>query len=87
MSDFRSDSDNTLSAQICEIVADTLGIDGGVTPNQTFQSLGADSIDMATLIVTLQDEFPAASELDESALVNIQTAGEVAEFVKTQINN
>jgi len=72
-----------LQNQVCDIVAEVLGLDTRIDPDNTFKSLGADSIDMATLIVTLQDEFPASDQIDESAFANITTPGEIAEFINT----
>ncbi len=72
-----------LERQICDIVAECLGLDQSVTPEQTFKELGADSIDMATLIVTLQDEFAEQDTIDESLLAEIKTPADIIELINT----
>lgn len=70
-----------LEQQVCDIVAECLGLDQTVSPSQTFKELGADSIDMATLIVTLQDEFAEDTTIDESLLANIKTPAEIITLI------
>ena len=71
-----------LEQQVCDIVAECLGLDQTVSPEQTFKDLGADSIDMATLIVTLQDEFSEQNTIDESLLAGIKTPAEIIKLIK-----
>lgn len=73
----------SIDLQVCDIVAECLGLDETVTADQTFKELGADSIDMATLIVTLQDEFAEQKSIDESLLANIKTPAEIIKLIKT----
>lgn len=73
----------TIDQQVCDIVAECLGLDQTVAADQTFKELGADSIDMATLIVTLQDEFAEQESIDESLLANIKTPAEIIKLIKT----
>jgi len=75
--------DRLLESKVCEIVSDVLGLDSTVTSEQTLKSLGADSIDIATLIVTLQDEFPSENTLEESMMANVQTPAEITLLVKS----
>ena len=70
-----------LERQICDIVAECLGLDQSVSPLQTFKELGADSIDMATLIVTLQDEYAEHDSIDESLLAEIKTPADIIQLI------
>ena len=70
-----------LERQICGIVAECLGLDQSVASDQTFKELGADSIDMATLIVTLQDEYAEHDSIEESLLAEFQTPADIIQLI------
>lgn len=46
----------SIAEKVKEIVEDTLGVDE-VRNDQTFEELGADSLDTVELIMTIEDEF------------------------------
>ena len=52
--------------KIVETIADSKGIDASsVTPESTFKDLGVDSLDIAEMVMTLEDEFNITIELEE----------------------
>jgi len=73
----------SIEQQVCDMVAECLGFDQVVSPDQTFKELGADSIDMATLIVTLQDEFAEHDSIDENLLAEIKTPRDIIQLINT----
>lgn len=90
ITDLNSGTSNGLSSeqakiqsQVCDIVAEVLGVDAEIDATQTLKDLGADSIDIATLIVTLQDEFPSENTIDDSMMENIQTPAEITQLILT----
>lgn len=76
-------SENTkLLNHVREVVTEILGLDSTVQATDTLKDLGADSIDIATLIVTLQEEFPNGNAIEESMLENIQTPAEITRLIE-----
>lgn len=76
------DAQQELTSAVCEIVAEVLGLDEAVQPEQTFQELGADSIDLATLAVTLQDEFPDDQPIDEKTMTSLRSPADVVRLLE-----
>jgi acyl carrier protein len=68
--------------RIAKVVAETLKVDRArITPNSQFiVDLGADSVDMFTLLTQLEDEFGATIS-DEDA-EKLKTVGAVHEYIK-----
>ncbi|MDA0322340.1 MAG: acyl carrier protein [Verrucomicrobia bacterium] len=54
-----------------------------VSGESTIESLGFDSLSILDLIYDIQQEFDA--EFDAEQLVSIQTVGELAEFLSSQL--
>ncbi len=75
------DQDQTYE-RIVKVVMETLKVDRGrITPTSRFvEDLGADSIDMFTLVTQLEDEF-AATINDEDA-TKLPTVGAVLDYVQ-----
>lgn len=49
------------------ILAEYKGIDAGaITPESTFQDLELDSLDVAELVMSLEDEFGTSIDLDDT---------------------
>jgi acyl carrier protein len=71
-----------VAAKVRQIVASHLGIDGQVIePGMSFsQDLGADSLDMAELMIAFEDEF--AVEIDKTDAMNIRTVQDVVRFIE-----
>ena len=52
--------------KIVETIVDSKGIDAAsVTPDSTFKDLNVDSLDIAEMVMTLEDEFGITIELEE----------------------
>lgn len=62
-------------------VADTLSVDKEtLTLETTFDSLGADSLDMVELSMEVEEEFGIA--IEQSDIAAISTLGDAVEFIK-----
>ena len=70
--------------KIVETIVDSKGIDASsVTPESTFKDLNVDSLDIAEMVMTLEDEFGITIELEEGIatvqdlvnLINARIAG------------
>lgn len=52
--------------KVAEVLADYKGMDAGdITPESSFADLKLDSLDVAELVMNLEDEFGVSIELDE----------------------
>ena len=52
--------------KIVETIVDSKGIDAAsITPDSTFKDLNIDSLDIAEMVMTLEDEFGITIELEE----------------------
>jgi acyl carrier protein len=71
------------------MVVDLLKVDPGkVTPETSFSDLGADSLDMVELLMSIEDTFEPFGEMkipEEEA--NIATVGEAVERIDTYVEN
>ncbi|MDD3222065.1 MAG: acyl carrier protein [Clostridia bacterium] len=69
--------------KIQNIVVDALGVDASeVTPEATFEKLGADSLDLVELVMSLEDEFGASIPTEDlEKLLSIQ---DVMDYLKAQ---
>lgn len=76
-----SKESSEIQNKVCEIVTDVLGLDSKVDASQSLQDLGADSIDIATLVVTLQDEFPSEQVIEDRMMENIRTPAEITQLI------
>lgn len=66
--------------QLIETIADITGIDANViTMETTMDELGLDSLDTAGLTLDLEDQFKI--DLDESAINQCSTLGEIYELI------
>lgn len=70
--------------KIREIICDQLSVDASeVTPDASFKDdLGADSLDLFELVMTLEDEY--GLEIPTDDLMKIVTIGDVIEYLKAQ---
>ena len=71
--------------RVQSIVSEKLSVNpADVTPEKSFTNdLGADSLDLVELIMTLEDEY-GISATDESVYEN-KTVGEIADYIETLI--
>ena len=57
---------NNVFEKIVETIVDAKGIDtASVKPESTFKDLNVDSLDIAEMVMTLEDEFGITIELEE----------------------
>ncbi|MGN0203506.1 MAG: acyl carrier protein [Coprococcus sp.] len=62
------------------IVAEGLGLDAAeLTAETTFESLGADSLDLMDMVMTFEDEFGV--EIDTDAIGGLKTIGSVVDYI------
>ena len=72
--------------KIKEILVDQLGIEESeITPDASFiDDLGADSLDIVELIMTMEDEF--GIEIPEEEVETLTTVVAAADYIKTHGN-
>lgn len=75
---------NNVFEKIVDTIVDAKGIDAAsVKPESTFKDLNVDSLDIAEMVMTLEDEFGVTIELEEGVatvqdlvnLINERIAG------------
>ena len=73
-----------IEKQVVEIVCNQLGVrKGTVTPEKYLRlDLGADMLDVVEIIMSLEDHFNIAIELDEAD--GLKTVGQIVEFVEAK---
>ena len=63
------------------IVAEGLGVDAAdLTEETTFDSLGADSLDLMDMVMSFEDEFGV--EIDTEAIGDLTTIGSVVTYIE-----
>ena len=66
--------------KVIEIIADQLGVSAGeVTPDKTFDELGADSLAVVELVMAFEDEFDV--EVEESQASELKTVKAAIDFL------
>ncbi|MBR5203371.1 MAG: acyl carrier protein [Clostridia bacterium] len=68
--------------KVREIICDQLEVDEDVVTLDAIllEDLGADSIDLADLVMTFEDEFDM--EISDEALENIKTVSDIVKFIE-----
>ena len=68
--------------KLCAIIVDVLGVDeNDITPDTTFvDDLGADSLDVAQIIMGIEEEFDVT--VDQDVAANVTTGGQALELIK-----
>ena len=70
--------------KVIEVVTETLALESPVQLNDSFQEdLGADSIDLVTLLVSLESEIPG--EIDDNALDDMKTLKDFVDFLEEEL--
>ena len=71
--------------KLCSIIVDVLGVEAGdITPDTTFvEDLGADSLDVAQIIMGIEEEFDVTVDSDVAS--NVTTVGQALELIKNAI--
>ena len=68
--------------KIVEVIVDNKGVDAAsVTPESTFKDLNVDSLDIAEMVMTLEDEFGITIELEEG----IATVQDLVDLINERI--
>ncbi len=72
--------------KLCDIIADVLGVDADeITPETTFDDdLGADSLDIASIIMSIEDEYDV--KVNTEVASKVTTVGEALELIKGATN-
>jgi acyl carrier protein len=73
---------NEIEQRVTKVVSETLKVDRSrITPESRFvEDLGADSVDMFTLLTELEDEFSAT--IAENDAQRLPTVGAVFDFIR-----
>ena len=67
--------------KVKEIVAEGLDVNAAdLTAETTFESLGADSLDLMDMVMTFEDEFGV--EIDTEAIGDLKTSGSVVTYIE-----
>ena len=70
--------------KIRSLLAEQLGFDEELIPEATsFEDLGADSLDLVELMMSLEEEFSISA--DEEELTGIKTVGDVVRLIEDNI--
>lgn len=77
---------DAMESRIRAIVAEQLGVDlGDITSDANIlDDLGADSLDVVELMLTLEDEFDI--EVPDEELEGMRTIGDVERYVQAQVS-
>jgi acyl carrier protein len=74
-------------ARVCEIIADNLSVTGSITEDQSFKDdLGADSLDLAEMIMDFEDKFELG-DISEDDAQKIRTVGDAVVFIHNELAN
>lgn len=70
------------------IISEQFGVDEDeITAATAFmEDLGADSLDLVELIMSVEEEFELG-EIEDGAMESIKTVGDVARFISTKIED
>jgi acyl carrier protein len=73
--------ENDLAGRICNLIADQLGVDiRDVTPEASIlDDLGADSLDVVELVISLEEAFDI--EVGDEEVEGMRTIGDIQQFV------
>ena len=67
--------------KVKEILAEGLDVNAAdLTAETTFESLGADSLDLMDMVMTFEDEFGV--EIDTEAIGDLKTIGSVVTYIE-----
>lgn len=70
--------------KVRSLLADQLGFDADtITEATTFEDLGADSLDLVELMMSLEEEFSISAAEEE--LTGIKTVGDVVKLIEDNI--
>ena len=75
-------------ATLKSLIADQFGIsESEVTMATSYEdTLGADSVDLVELSMSLEDEFGLSEELSEDDVASLKTVGDTVNFLVSKLN-
>jgi len=74
-------------ATLKSLVADQFGIsESDVTLATSYDDIGADSVDLVELSMSLEDEFGLSEELSEDDVASLKTVGDTVNFIASKLN-
>ena len=66
-----------------EIIVDQLGVDvDSITADTALEDLGAASLDLVELVMTLEDEFNI--QIEDDAMDSLKTVGDVLDYIASK---
>jgi acyl carrier protein len=69
---------------LTKIIVEVLGVDSSeVTTDTTFEDLGADSLDVASIIIELEQELDI--QIEDEELAEIKTVGDAVEKIQAAV--
>jgi len=85
MSENDSRQNEEVYKKVVEILQEVLGIqDDEVNPESRFiEDLGAESLDMAQFVMSLEDEFQKS--IDDEKLAEIKTVKDAVDFIQSEL--
>jgi acyl carrier protein len=74
-----------ITKKITSNVSNKLGLsNAGISFDSSFQSIGANSIDIVEIIIDMEDEFHI--NVPDNKLVNMKSVGTLAKYIATSLN-
>ena len=72
--------------KLCELISEQFGVEADtITVDTTFEDdLGADSLDVVDLLMSIEDEFEV--EIPDEEVENIKTVGALVEYIEGHTN-
>ena len=76
---------NELAGRVCSLVAEQLGVDmAEITPDASIlDDLGADSLDVVELVMSLEDAFDI--EVPDEEVEGMRTIGDIQQYVIARV--
>ncbi len=69
-----------------KLIAEQFALDvDDVTMDSTFESLGADSVDLVELVMTMEEEFEV-DEIPEEDLMTLKSVGDCVRYLADKLN-
>ena len=67
--------------KIAKILAEQFGVEAdSISMDTSFEDLGADSLDVVDLVMTLEDEFDM--EIPDEDIENVRTVGDIVKYLE-----
>ena len=67
--------------KVCALIAEQFNVDAdSITMDTSFEDLGADSLDVVDMLMSLEDEFDV--EIPDEEIERIRTVGELVAYIE-----